>query len=47
MEMKTGKPSLQAVSLKKPDFGKIFKGHFALQDHGNKAYFKNIVLKVL
>ena len=30
-----------------PDYGSAKKGHIALQDHGNKAYFKNIVLKVL
>jgi hypothetical protein len=31
----------------KPDFGKIFKGHFALQDHGNDVWFKNIRIKQL
>jgi hypothetical protein len=30
-----------------PDFGTIFKGHFALQDHGNDVWFKNIVIKKL
>lgn len=30
-----------------PDFAKIFKGHFALQDHGNDVWFKNIMVKKL
>ncbi len=30
-----------------PDFGKSRKGHVALQDHGNKVWFKNIKVKVL
>jgi uncharacterized protein YdeI (YjbR/CyaY-like superfamily) len=28
-----------------PDFGTVFKGHFALQDHGNEVWFKNIMKK--
>ena len=31
----------------KPDFGKVFKGHIALQDHGNDVYFRNIRIKQL
>jgi hypothetical protein len=31
----------------KPDFGKLFKGHIALQDHGNDVYFRNIRIKQL
>lgn len=31
----------------KPDFGKVFKGHFALQDHGNDVWFRNIRIKQL
>ncbi|GAB3412430.1 3-keto-disaccharide hydrolase [Niabella aquatica] len=30
-----------------PDYGKAKTGHIALQDHGNKAYFKNIRIKQL
>lgn len=30
-----------------PDYGSAKKGLIALQDHGNKAYFKNIMIKVL
>ncbi|MBC7744524.1 MAG: DUF1080 domain-containing protein [Flavobacterium sp.] len=30
-----------------PDYGSAKKGHVALQDHGNKAYFKNIQIKEL
>jgi hypothetical protein len=30
-----------------PDFGTVFKGHFALQDHGNEVWYKNIVIKQL
>jgi hypothetical protein len=30
-----------------PAFGTIFKGHFALQDHGNEVWFKNIMIKQL
>jgi Domain of Unknown Function (DUF1080) len=30
-----------------PDYGKAKKGRIALQDHGNKAYFKNIMIKEL
>ncbi len=30
-----------------PDFGTVFKGHFALQDHGNEVCFKNILVKQL
>ena len=30
-----------------PDYGLAKKGFIALQDHGHKAYFKNIMLKVL
>lgn len=31
----------------KVDFGKTFKGHFALQDHGNDVWFRNIMIKKL
>ncbi len=31
----------------KPDFAKIFKGHIALQDHGNDVWYRNIVIKKL
>jgi hypothetical protein len=30
-----------------PDYGSVNKGKIALQDHGNKAYFRNIVIKEL
>jgi Domain of Unknown Function (DUF1080). len=30
-----------------PDYGIAKKGHIALQDHGNKAYFKNIKIRQL
>lgn len=30
-----------------PDYGAAKKGRIALQDHGNKVYFKNIKIKVL
>lgn len=30
-----------------PDYGLAKKGKIALQDHGNKAYYKNIVIKEL
>jgi hypothetical protein len=30
-----------------PDYGMAKKGLIALQDHGHKAYFKNIMIKVL
>jgi hypothetical protein len=30
-----------------PDYGSAKKGRIALQDHGNKAYFKNIMIKIL
>lgn len=30
-----------------PDFGTIFKGHFALQDHGNEVWYKDIQIKQL
>jgi hypothetical protein len=30
-----------------PDYGKAKTGKIALQDHGNKAYFKNIMIKEL
>lgn len=31
----------------KADFGKYFKGHIALQDHGNDVWFRNVVIKKL
>jgi hypothetical protein len=31
----------------RPDFAKNFKGHLALQDHGNDVWFRNIVIKKL
>jgi hypothetical protein len=30
-----------------PDYGSAKKGRIALQDHGHKAYFKNIMIRVL
>jgi len=30
-----------------PDYGKAVEGNIGLQDHGNKAYFKNIVIREL
>lgn len=30
-----------------PDYGLAKKGKIALQDHGNKAYFKNIMVREL
>ena len=30
-----------------PDYGSVKKGRISLQDHGNKAYFKNITIKEL
>ena len=30
-----------------PDFAKVFKGHIALQDHGNDVWFRNIMIKKL
>lgn len=32
---------------KMPDFGTFKKGHFALQDHGNKVWYRNIKIKKL
>ena len=29
------------------DFGKVMKGHIALQDHGNKVWFRNIKIRKL
>jgi hypothetical protein len=30
-----------------PDFGTVFKGHFALQDHGNEVWYRRIMIKQL
>lgn len=30
-----------------PDYGKVTTGHIALQDHGNKAYYRNIRVREL
>lgn len=30
-----------------PDFGKATKGHFALQDHGDQVWFRNLKIKEL
>ncbi len=30
-----------------PDFGTVFKGHFALQDHGNEVCYRNIMIRKL
>ncbi len=30
-----------------PDFGKVFKGRFALQDHGNDVWYRNIMVRKL
>lgn len=32
---------------KMEDFGTVFKGHFALQNHGNDVWFKNIMIQKL
>jgi hypothetical protein len=30
-----------------PDFGTVKNGHFALQDHGNQVWYRNIRIKKL
>jgi hypothetical protein len=30
-----------------PDFGTVFNGHFALQDHGNDVWYRNIMIQKL
>lgn len=30
-----------------PDFGTVFKGRFALQDHGNEVWYRNILIRKL
>jgi hypothetical protein len=30
-----------------PDFGTVFNGHFALQDHGNEVWYRNIMIQKL